>query len=366
MPSSRQFLEEGYDPTMDACISKAKLLQMFRAALPTTDIGFVIVGAATPSVVTYPELARFLWMDLTGNLYRWNGASWSLVTTSVSIANGSITPLKLSVSGGTPYQILAINSAGTAVTYQSLINLLGTPAYATIPGYGSQLFLTIDSGVGKLSGVDPAAFAAKSIEYTKLSSTGGAIGQSLRMAAAGGMEWFTPTIPTPPTIGGPLTITIGMLSSAGGASGNILVVSGAGFMFSTIDAQITYSTLSATVFKSVVFADVDHLKVVAGPPQEIAHGWTLETPDIVQVRAVCISADCSFSAGDEVDISMVHSTDTPDSPCYRFAVDSTKVSIYSEANTYGTLSLTLLDKGTGYSAGMDFEKWKWKITSIKF
>lgn len=124
MPSTRQFLTEGLDPTGLACISAADLLQMFRASLPASDIGYVIQSETTPDVTLYPELEQFLWVKpSTGESYVWNG-SWALTKTSVSIADASVTSAKLSPSGGVPGDIYQIDPSGTYVGFISIVNAI--------------------------------------------------------------------------------------------------------------------------------------------------------------------------------------------------------------------------------------------------
>ena len=131
MPSSRQFLEEGYDPTADPCISVSTLLQMFRASLPHTDIGYIISAEETalPDVILYPEVARFLVRGLsvgvpTGNIYFYNGASWQLIFANLFLADGSLDIVKLSTTGSTPYDIIRVNIAGTAFEFISIVNAI--------------------------------------------------------------------------------------------------------------------------------------------------------------------------------------------------------------------------------------------------
>lgn len=124
MPSTRQFLTEGLDPTGLACISAADLLQMFRASLPAADIGYVIQSETTPDVVTYPELEQFIWVKpSTGESYVWNG-SWALTKTSVSIADASVTSAKLSPSGGNPGDIYQVDPSGTYIGFISIVNAI--------------------------------------------------------------------------------------------------------------------------------------------------------------------------------------------------------------------------------------------------
>ncbi len=224
---------------------------MLRAAAPTTDIGFIIVGESTPDAVTYPELVRFAWLKAsTGELRYYNGASWELIASNVSIAAGTVTSTMLSSSGGTAYQILAVNAAGTSVTFQNLASLLGTPTYATIGGYGSQLFLTVSGGVGKLSGVDPTAFLVKSVPKSKV-SFGGTVGQMPYSDGAGGISWAAaPTVSIPDA-----SITIAKLSSTGGSIGNsIRVKSGGGFEYY---APSAYNNIYAALLEYYKAANTD-------------------------------------------------------------------------------------------------------------
>jgi len=146
MPSSRQFLEEGIDPTGDSCVSLSTLLQMFRASLPHTDIGYVISAEETalPNVTTYPELARFLVRGTsagvaTGSIYFWNGTSWQLIYGNLNLHDGTVTIEKLSTALGTANDIIRVNALGTAFEFISIVNAISN---ASLP-------------IAKLSGTNP-------------------------------------------------------------------------------------------------------------------------------------------------------------------------------------------------------------------
>ena len=128
MPSTRNYIVEGFDPTSIApggCISEAELLQMIHAAAPAADIGLIIIGETTPDAVTYTELANFGWIKKsTGELRYYNGSSWQLVATIATMADYSVAYTKLSVAGGAAYQALSVNAAVTAFEFKYVKDLI--------------------------------------------------------------------------------------------------------------------------------------------------------------------------------------------------------------------------------------------------
>lgn len=120
---SMQHLKEGFDPTAEACITTAMLLQMIRNAQPYPSQGFIIWSASAPDVVTNPELEDFLWGEISGgnrtqNIYYYNGTSWELIP--LELLDGSVTLAKLSLAGTTPYYIIQVNAAGTQLVWTSI------------------------------------------------------------------------------------------------------------------------------------------------------------------------------------------------------------------------------------------------------
>lgn len=150
MPSTRRYLIAGLDPTGLSCVSKADLLQMHSAEAPDTDIGFCIASETTPDAGTYTELSRFLWIKRsTRELYVHDGVSFGLAHATINIPSASITADRLSPSGGSPYYALAVNSAGTEITLQSVPTLIPTNSLSVtqLTKAGVDSFLLTFAGV---------------------------------------------------------------------------------------------------------------------------------------------------------------------------------------------------------------------------
>ena len=150
MPSTRRYLIAGLDPTSLDCVSKADLLQMHAAEAPDTDIGFCVTSETTPDAGTYTELSRFLWIKRsTRELYVHDGVSFGLAHATINIPSASITADRLSPSGGSPYYALAVNSAGTEITLQSVPTLIPTNSLSVtqLTKAGVDSFLLTFAGV---------------------------------------------------------------------------------------------------------------------------------------------------------------------------------------------------------------------------
>lgn len=310
---------------------------MIRAMAPTTDIGLLIVQEATPDVGTYPEFARFSWLKpSTGDLKYYNGSSWQYAKTSTAIPSGSITIALLSASGGSPYQIMAVNSSGTAITFQNLASLLATPAYADL-GFGTQKFLTISGGVCKVAGVDPSAFVAKSIALSKILSTGAA-GYYLTSDGAGG--WLNTA---PPSLLIPdKSLTISKLSSSGAPlTGDVIRADGlGGFSWYTLP---TYSVSPPCYASSAVPPD-------PGGTIEFTHGLG-GMPNYFRATLVRWAAATvyGYAQNDEMDLNCVTSQD--DRVAFSVCADSNKVYVTrtDQAEVY------LMDRTSGARTSVALE-----------
>lgn len=204
MPASRQFLVEGYDPTLDSCVPISTLLQMFRASGPHTDVGYIVSAeeSALPDVTTYPELARFLVRGLsggtpTGNIYFYNGTSWQLISAILNMPDGSISAAKLAPSGFS-YYVWANNAGATEVVPTPITTILNAATLAVDPNATSQYFLEKRSGSFLLSGVNGAGIWYKSIGPDKLGVTGAAAGYVLTFdSTTSEAKWAAPAGSSP-------------------------------------------------------------------------------------------------------------------------------------------------------------------------
>lgn len=199
MPSSRQFFAEGLDPTGLACISTADLLQMFRAGYPVDPFGLFIKSASTPDVATYPELARFNWLNSTnGELKYYTGVAWDLVKASFNIPDGSIGYAKL-VGSGTPNSLFKIGADGTTVTEITIASLFaaGSISLSTLANISALKVLGSIAG-GAVSQLDFVDVFNNSIPDITLGSipvdtlSVGTSGQILGLVG-GVTAWTTPT-----------------------------------------------------------------------------------------------------------------------------------------------------------------------------
>lgn len=125
--ASRNFLDEGLDLTgLAGDATNAQILQSIRESVPATDLGWHIKSETTPDVATYPEYATFLWTKPSTNETKyWNGSSWQLISTAVSISDGSVVIAKLSVTGGSATQLIRVNAGGTAFEFVDAADIIG-------------------------------------------------------------------------------------------------------------------------------------------------------------------------------------------------------------------------------------------------
>ena len=325
---------------------------MVQAAYPAADIGMIIRSATAPDVLTYPELARFHWEETaTGAVYRYNGSSWEYIKASVTIPNGTISLGKLAVGSATAYQILAVNNAGNEISAQDLAAVIGGSTFTTIAGYGTQLFLTISGSLGKLSGVDPSAFAAKSIGMSKILSTGTA-GQYPAANGAGGWTWTTPGVFSIAD----KSIVIGKLASTGGTANQVIAVDG-------VTGGCKWYNIPAAVYTEKGYTSSQACPTV-GTPITFPHGLSA-IPNHVTVTLLRKAAAASqgYSQNDEIPLDFI----TGDSGVAAFSValDGTNVTVIRDSN--GDVLLT--HKTTGVATHIEAEiladpdNWWIKVTA---
>lgn len=131
------FIYRGFDPTsVVGTPTNSQLLQMIAEAKPTfKQAGMFVISSSAPNVVTYPDLAFAIWLELnlggtalTGNQYYYNGTTWVAIplpagaVTNAAIADGTIEIDKFSVAGGAADQIIAVNAGATAFEFTTVVS----------------------------------------------------------------------------------------------------------------------------------------------------------------------------------------------------------------------------------------------------
>ena len=154
-------------------------------ALPGTNIGFVWYSATAPDVITYPELKRFIWADLSGAriVHRhWNNATLSWETelpADASITNamlvGGITLNKISLTGATVGYVM--RDVAGVLTWDDPTNLFTAGTFRVadtaikLPASAGDWVIYSD---GATTGWYAFAtlFAAQTLALAKLATTG--------------------------------------------------------------------------------------------------------------------------------------------------------------------------------------------------
>lgn len=370
MGASREFLITGFDPTgdPDTCITRAQLLQMINAAYLMPDLGGFVWQQTAPNVITFPELARYVWMELdgsdipTGNMFYYNGTSWNQLVQP--IPDNSITLDKLTLTGTAPYVIIQMNSAGTAWAFVSPVAAIQN---GTLP-----LAKLISSTNGKFIYYTGGSWTATTLDNTFLNTiitalevanlAPGTPGQVLMTTAGPTVAWgtFSTGLPVITGVGDALkliqvnaagaayeliaraALPIAIAQLTGGTNGNFSRWSGGGAVWSGGTAALVQNPAPATATNTPL-----------GP-----HGLT-GLPDAIVGLAKCLTTDAGYAVGDVVPLdSIVTSSGGFDWPAYTIQVDATNVSIVS-GTLPGSGKYLISTKSTG--ALTDFTQAKWEI-----
>ena len=197
------------------CITKSDVQQAIVQAQPKVDVGFIILSDDAPDVATYPNLARFLWLQTSGGvalkrLYYYNGTNWTLLLllTEDDILAGSITLDKFSLSGASAYNIIQVNAAATGLIFTSIIDAIingsvpllklrspdveaGAAGTYVLMGIGSAWILTSMTNL-------PALFTDNTVPIAKLVRGGASTAGLLLTTSADGtsISWslFDPVV----------------------------------------------------------------------------------------------------------------------------------------------------------------------------
>lgn len=130
------WITPGYDPTASvSCITRSQLLQEVQEARPAEFAFMGILSDTAPDVVTYPDAKKAIWAETaggekTGNFFWYDGSAWQPwklqdgTLLGTLFANYTIDKIKLSLMGSSPNYVIAVNGAGNAWVWSSVIGLI--------------------------------------------------------------------------------------------------------------------------------------------------------------------------------------------------------------------------------------------------
>lgn len=140
MPLNSNPFIEGTDPTATFGGYASVLLQLIRQAKPSSTYGMILFDTVAPDVSGSNAWRKTcLWLNLatpaspTLNVYREGGSpGWININNVIGngaistamISDSAVTLAKLSTLGGTPNQLIRVNSGGNAFEFVSLSNLV--------------------------------------------------------------------------------------------------------------------------------------------------------------------------------------------------------------------------------------------------
>lgn len=103
---------------------------MFRQMYPASDLGMCIQQSSVPNVITYTELATFLWLKTTtGELHYYDGAGWEKVRATTSVQTSDVTGVLDALSGMGASKVLQRNAGNTAYVWTSPASLFSSNSF---------------------------------------------------------------------------------------------------------------------------------------------------------------------------------------------------------------------------------------------
>jgi len=218
MPTAEEkSFDTGADLTPTLGAHAALIEQAIELALPSSYRGMVIYSETTPASTGQPSgyatnwyqwHRRCLWFKpSTGEIFQFNGTTWALgvakpgtgTIINAMIVDGTIQIAKLSTAGGTPLQVLQVNTPGTGFQFATLANALANASVATnklISGLSGSKYLASNGTTVTWEILDSATLLALfgSNEIPPDYLTRGSANQVLTTNAAGtAVIWAAPT-----------------------------------------------------------------------------------------------------------------------------------------------------------------------------
>lgn len=130
--ATRNFFAPGVDPDSVSPwpATQADMEVMFRQMTPATDLGMCIQQSSVPNVVTYTELATFLWLKTTtGELHYYDGAGWEKVRAITSVEASDVTGVLDAFTGLGASRVLRRNAANNAYEWVASSSLFSSNSF---------------------------------------------------------------------------------------------------------------------------------------------------------------------------------------------------------------------------------------------
>jgi len=340
-------------------------------AQPGTYIGFVWYSVTAPDVITYPELKRFIWADLSGAriVHRhWNNATLSWETelpANGSVTNdmlaGGIALSKLSLTGSTVGYVMR-NVAGV-LTWDDPTNLF-TAGTFQVADTAIKLPASVGTWVLHSNGVTTGwttfstLFAAETVALNRISTTGSAEKKVLSYLSGvlgyNTVESLLTDNTTPITKLAPG----GALKSPRSNAANNAI--------EWVDATVLVSAGKAGI-GSTFTSTLVNIPAASAAITPIAHAMA-GVPFHYEWYLVCNDAagEAGFAQNDEVKLSSAFGYDgaaDDRGPVFSQWADTTNLYLRRDA---GSFILNLFDKTTGTATNLTDSKWRLKCRAMYF
>lgn len=349
---------EGLDITGQSLVSASQILQMIRAAQPNTDRGLVLNSGDYPDVATYPSLKRYLHTNPSEDnriIRTWSplGNAWepiqqadASVTTDI-IADNAVTFEKLVAPGvGNALKLMRANAAGDGYEFWALVfaaNSIAITALAKGTGNANKLvrIASNDSGFEFFTLNAADYLAADSIALAKINMT-----QNLSLIINDATAVTT-------------EVTIAALMETYVAAKGIpiakLAIGSEGQILRTVSGATVWAAETARgVVSSVLATDLQVL-----PAGLVNLEWTHGQANLnfaYFVSLVCIDADLSYAAGEEVPITTVaHHAGGGSDTQFPVSVSVNATKVFAR---FSATPIWILSKAADTWAAIDRTKWK--------